>query len=211
MCAAGVFDLETGLKLVKARGEFIGRASEKHPGTMAAIIGLEKNVLADICAKAGACELVNFNSPGQIVIAGTVPAVTKAVELANEAKAIKTVILNVSGAFHSSHMNEASDSMAKELEKYQLKDPAFPFFTNCDASINTSGAGLKATMARQVNSPVLWDSSIRAMIDNGADTFIEIGPGRVLSGLMRKIDKTKKTFNIEDVAILDKTLAALKA
>lgn len=212
LCAAGFFSFKDGLNLVKARGGFIQEASDKNKGTMAAILGLEKNKLEQVCKQAsaiGICQMVNFNSLGQIVIAGTIEAVNKAIELANLAGAAKCVVLNVSGAFHSSLMDSASEEMAKELEKYSFTNPKFGIYTNCDATLTSDISAIKPKLIKQVNSPVKWDESMANIIKEGFDTFIEIGAGRVLSGLMRKIDRTKKVLNIEDVASLGKTKEAL--
>ncbi|AKL97731.1 ACP S-malonyltransferase [Endomicrobium proavitum] len=214
LCAAGFFSFENGLSMVKARGEFIQKASQENPGTMAAIMGLEKQVLEDVCKKAsefGVVEPVNFNSPGQIVIAGTVAAVEKAVELATAAGALKCVVLNVSGPFHSSLMSSAADSMAQELKKYTFTAPAFGVYTNCDALLTTDSTIVKDKLFKQIKSAVKWDESIQNAISGGVETFIEVGPGKVLSGLLRRIDRSKKALNIEDEASLQKTLAALNA
>lgn len=212
LCAAGFFNFKDGLAMVKARGEYIQSASDENPGTMAAIMGMEKENLIDICKQAsseGVCEAVNFNSPGQIVIAGTVKAVNKAVELANTAGALKCVMLNVSGPFHSSLMSSAADSMSKELEKYSFNNPSFGVYTNCDAQLTTTNTDIKEKLFNQIKSPVKWDEAIQNMIASGADNFIEIGPGKVLSGLLRRIDRTKKALNIEDNASLEKTIQEL--
>jgi [acyl-carrier-protein] S-malonyltransferase len=179
---------------------------------MAAILGMEKSVVEDICKQAsnlGVCEAINFNSPGQIVIAGTTSAVNKAVELAAVAKATKTIILNASGPFHSSLMIPASGNMAKELEKYKFSIPSFGVYTNCDASLTTAVSVVKEKLVKQIKSSVKWDKSIQNIIASGFNKFIEIGPGRVLSGLLRRIDRTKRAFNIEDSMSLQKTLEEL--
>jgi [acyl-carrier-protein] S-malonyltransferase len=213
LCAAGVFSFDNGLRLVKSRGEFIQKASETNPGSMAAIIGLDTAKIKEICALASTdglvCEPVNFNSPGQIVIAGHTAAVQAAVALATSGGAMKAVMLNVSGPFHSSLMTAASDMMGEELKKYTFLPPAMPVVTNCDALSAASPADLPAKLVRQINNPVLWDESIKTMIAAGAETFVEIGPQRVLSGLMRRIDRSKKCLNIEDKKSLDATLNAL--
>jgi [acyl-carrier-protein] S-malonyltransferase len=209
-----VFGLEDGLNLVKARGEFIQKASEMNPGTMAAIIGLEREKLEEVCTAAsteGICEPVNFNCPGQIVIAGTSAGVLKAVELAQSAGAAKAVVLNVSGPFHSSLMAPAAEMMRAKLEGYTLADPVFPVVTNCDARRTTEAALLKDKLVRQINGPVKWEESVKDMIEYGASVFIEIGPQKVLSGLMRRIDRSKKSLNIEDMKSLEKALQELAA
>lgn len=214
LCSAGVFSFEEGLRLVKSRGEFIQKASEENPGTMAAIIGLEKDKVEAICQAAkpfGVCEAVNFNSPGQIVIAGTKDAIAKAVEAAQVAGAMKAVILNVSGPFHSSLMARAAEMMRDELKKYQLHQAEFPVVTNCDGQVTIDGAGIAEKLVKQINNAVLWEDSIKKMMENGVEAFVEIGPQRVLSGLIRRIDKTKKIINVEDKKSLEKTLQELKA
>jgi [acyl-carrier-protein] S-malonyltransferase len=212
LCAAGFFSFQDGLSMVKARGEFIQKASEANPGTMAAIIGLDAAAVEDICKQAsikGVCEAVNFNAPGQIVIAGVTAAIHKAVELASSAGAAKVVVLNVSGPFHSSLMSSASDNMAKELEKYNFNTPKFGVYTNSDALLTMDTSKVKEKLVKQIKSPVKWGESVKSMIALGFDRFIEIGPGRVLSGLLRRIDRSKRALNIEDCASLEKTLEEL--
>ncbi|BAG14086.1 malonyl CoA-acyl carrier protein transacylase [Endomicrobiia bacterium] len=211
LCAAGFFSFKDGLAMVTARGKFIQKASAKTPGIMAAIIGMEKSAVEDLCKRAsdvGVCEAVNFNSPRQIVIAGTVSAVNKAVEFAATAGA-KTVILNVSGPFHSSIMSPASDDMSKELEKYNFTAPSFSVYTNCDALLTTDTSAIKEKLVRQIKSPVKWDEIVQNIIKLGYYKFVEVGPGKILSGLLRKIDRSKKALNIEDSASLQKTLEEL--
>jgi [acyl-carrier-protein] S-malonyltransferase len=201
LCAAGAFNFETGLQLVKARGEAIQEASEKIPGTMAAVVGLERAQVEEICRQAGVkgvCEAVNFNCPGQIVIAGAVPAVEEAVVLAQQAGSLKSIKLNVSGPFHSSLMQPAAERMAAVLEKAAIQDPSIAVVANCDAQATRSAADIRRKLVQQIDHPVLWEDSLRTLFTQGADTFIETGPGRVLSGLLRRTDKSKKFFNIED-------------
>ena len=214
LAAAGAFSFEDGLKLVKARGEFIQKASEKTAGAMAAIIGLEGSKVEEICRSAknsGACEAVNYNSPGQIVIAGTVDSVKAAVELAVKAGALKAVMLNVSGPFHSTLMTPAAEMMKQEITKYSFKDPAFPVVANYDAAPSIEAGAIKEKLVKQINSPVLWEQSITKMAARGAETFIELGPQKVLSGLLRRINKKLKSFNIDDTMSLEKTLQGLKS
>ncbi|MDR1122573.1 MAG: ACP S-malonyltransferase [Endomicrobium sp.] len=211
LCAAGFFEFKDGLSMVKARGEFMQKASESHPGIMVAIIGLDSFVVEDICKQSsmyGVCEVVNFNAPGQVVIAGVIAAVNRAVELASIAHATKTVVLNVSGPFHSSLMSSASNNMAKELEKYDFNTPKFSVCVNCDASLITT-AKVKEKLARQIKSSVKWDESVKTIISLGFDKFIEIGPGKLLSGLLRRIDKSKRALNIDNCISLEKTLKEL--
>ncbi|MDR0956512.1 MAG: ACP S-malonyltransferase [Endomicrobium sp.] len=212
LCAAGFFGFEEGFAMVKARGEFIQKASEDNPGLMAAIIGVDKFIVESVCKKAsifGVCEVANLNSPEQIVIAGTKEAIDKAVMFAKEYGAKRTVILNVSGPFHSSLMASASDNMSKELEKYNFNVPNFGVYTNCDALLTTSSSFVKEKLVKQIKNSVKWDESIRSIIKSGFDKFIEIGPGRVLSGLLKRIDSSKKALNIENMISLQKTLEEL--
>lgn len=212
LCAAGFFDFRDGLAMVRARGEFIQKASEENPGTMAAIIGLKKSVVECICKQVssfGICEPVNFNSPEQIVIAGSLLSINEAIKLATVAGAAKCIILNVSGPFHSSLMISAADDMARELDKYNFNVPSFGVFTNCDALLTTDELSVKEKLIRQIKSPVRWDEIINNVIALGFDRFIEIGPGRILSGLLKRIDKSKRVLNIEDSMSLQKTLTEL--
>jgi [acyl-carrier-protein] S-malonyltransferase len=212
LCAAGFFSFKDGLEMVKARGKFIQEASCQNPGTMVAILNMQKEEILNICAKVssyGVCEAVNFNSPGQIVIAGTFDAVNKAVELANMSSGVKTVALNVSGPFHSSLMGSASDKMAQELEKYNFNNPSFGVYTNCDAQLTKDIYQIKEKLVTQIKNPVKWDESVQNMILLGFEKFVELGPGKVLSGLLRRIDKTKKSLNIEDSVSLQKALEEL--
>jgi [acyl-carrier-protein] S-malonyltransferase len=210
--AAGAFDLKTGLELVKTRGEALERAAREKPGAMAAIIGLERNAVEEVCLKArahGVCEAVNFNGGAQIVIAGEAGAVAEAVRLAQGAGAAKAVALNVSGAFHSSLMAPAAGRMAEALDAAAVSDAAVPVLTNCDALPTQAAAEIRRKLVQQIDHPVLWEDTIRRLIDSGADMFIEVGAGRVLSGLMRRIDKSKAVLNIEDKKSADNVVAAL--
>ena len=212
--ATEVFRLKHGLNLVKARGEFIQKASRQNPGTMAAVIGLDKNKINEICLKISnegkTCEAVNFNSPEQTVIAGTQEGINEALKLCAEAGASKTVPLNVSGPFHSKLMDPAAEMMNSEIAGYSFSTPKFTFISNCDAKITLEPREIKANLVNQINHPVLWEDSIKVMIQAGAEVFLEIGPGRVLSGLMRRIDKTRKILNIEDIKSLEKAVQELK-
>lgn len=211
LCAAGAFDFETGLNLVKARGEAIGAAAEKVPGTMAAIVGLDRNVVEEICRSAsvhGVCQPVNYNCPGQIVVAGEVAAVQEAVKGAQAAGSPKSIVLNVSGPFHSSLMKPAADAMAGVLGRATIVSPAAPVFMNVDARETRSPEDIRAKLVRQIDHAVLWEDTLRALFAAGVENFIEVGPGRVLSGLLRRTDKAKKFSNIEDKKSADALLAA---
>ncbi|HCJ66381.1 MAG TPA: [acyl-carrier-protein] S-malonyltransferase [Elusimicrobia bacterium] len=200
LVACRVLSFEEGLQLVKKRAEFIQETSKKKPGKMAAILGLNKEKIEGICSLAksrGIVEAANFNCPGQIVISGENGAVDYALDLAKEEKA-KVVLLKVSGPFHSSLMKEAGEKMAKELKNYQFHDTLLPVVTNCDAEITISGNEIKEKLVKQIYHPVLWEETIRKMFNQGVNTFIEIGPGKVLSGLVKRINESAKVLNIEN-------------
>ncbi|MGQ0644384.1 MAG: ACP S-malonyltransferase [Elusimicrobiota bacterium] len=213
--AAGVFDFITGLGLVKARGEALEEAGRSIPGAMAAVIGLERPQVEEICRQAVArgsgtgsvCEAVNHNGGGQVVIAGTAEAVDEAVRLAQTAGAAKALKLNVSGAFHSSLMKPAADQMARVLADVRLADAAVPVIANCDAQPTRRAPEIKEKLVRQIDHAVLWEDSMRFLMAQGVDVFIEIGPSRVLSGLLRRIDKSRKALNVEDKKSADALLA----
>ncbi|MDR1928520.1 MAG: ACP S-malonyltransferase [Endomicrobium sp.] len=208
--AAGFFNFKDGLDMVRSRGEFIQKASENNPGTMVAIIGIsDVSKIEYICKKVsyfGICEIANFNSREQIVISGNIEAINKAVELAKELGALKTIFLNVSGPFHSSLMSSAAYNMSQKLKKYNFSVPFFGVYTNYDALCTFDRFSIKEKLALQIKSPVKWSESINNIINSGFDKFIEIGSGRVLTGLLKKIDRSKKTFNITDSISLKKTL-----
>ncbi|MDI6641448.1 MAG: ACP S-malonyltransferase [Elusimicrobiota bacterium] len=211
--AAGVFDLSTGLNLVNKRAEFIHQASLKNPGTMAAIIGLSEEKLSELCKVASTfespVEMVNFNSPGQIVISGTINGVNEVINLTKAANA-KSILLKVSGAFHSSLMKPASELMLDELNKVTLLDAKIPVVTNCDAQPTSNTSEIKNKLVLQISSPVYWQKSIEYMLASGVDTFIEIGPGRVLSGMIKRISNSVRVMNVEDKKSLEETISNLK-
>jgi len=199
--SGGVFDFETGLKLVISRSNFIKDASSKVKGIMAAIIGLDENKINQICSRAsefGVVEPVNFNSPQQIVISGEIKSVEYACNLSKQEGALKSVILNVSGPFHSSLMKEASNNFEIELNKYELHNSTVPVVMNLDAIPTVDSNQIKMKMVKQISNPILWSKTIKFIIDSGIKIFIEIGPGKVLSGLIKRIDKSSKVYNIED-------------
>jgi [acyl-carrier-protein] S-malonyltransferase len=207
--SAGAFNLKTALKLVKSRAGFIQEASAQKSGAMAALLGLDETKIAEVCAASGA-EAVNFNSPGQIVIAGTAEAVARAMTIAKEKGALKVVQLNVSGAFHSSLMKDAAAKMADVLAAEALYDTAFPVVMNVDAAAETSAASIKQKLVSQIDHPVLWEKSVRTMLEAGVELFIEIGPGKVLSGLIKRIDRKAAVINIGAVADVADAVSALK-
>jgi len=211
--AAGVFDFPHGLSLVQKRAEFINEASREKSGTMAAIIGLEREKLEEVIREVKGeevLEAVNFNSPTQIVIAGELKACQKAVERARAKGAKRAIMLKVSGGFHSSLMAQARERLARELEKYDLKDPVIQVVTNCDAKPATSSEEIRRALIRQIDSPVLWEDSVREILKRGVKTFIEVGPGKVLTGLLGRITKEASGLNVEDDETIQETLKELE-
>ena len=210
--ASGTMDFRTAVSLVRKRGKYMQEAVPLGVGTMAAIIGLSREDVLECCSTAsqyGVVEPANFNCPGQIAIAGEINAVEKAMELCKAKGARRAVPLAVSAPFHCSMLIPARDKLYAELENIQFKDFEIPLVANVTAEIPESPAEIKDLLARQVCSPVLWEDTIRLMIEQGADTFVEIGPGKVLSGFVKKIDKEAKSYNVEDLASLEKTLAEI--
>lgn len=210
--AAGAFSFEDGLKLVEARGRFIRECSHQNPGTMCAILGLSKEKIAGICSDSThkhPVEAVNFNCPGQIVIAGSREAVQKAEHAARDAGALKTVHLNVSGPFHSSLMSNAAHMMKTVLDTVSFKDISLPVISNCDAAVSSKKEDIKHKLFIQIDHPVLWEDTIHTIHTLGIDTFVEIGPGKILSGLNRRINKKFISLNIEDTQSFNSTIELL--
>lgn len=200
--SAGAFDFKTGLKLVQYRSQVIQKGCEKNPGSMAAILNMDRKELQEICdncSKNGErCEMVNFNSPDQIVIAGSKKGIELALECVKGIPGKRAIPLNVSGPFHSTYLREAALGMANEILNVSLQKTVIPVFTNCDANPTQEVNQIKEKLGRQIDHPVLWEDSILRMIAAGVEKFIEIGPGKVLSGLLRKIDRSKSCIPIEE-------------
>ncbi|MDR0985219.1 MAG: ACP S-malonyltransferase [Endomicrobium sp.] len=212
--SAEVFGFTDGLKIVNARSKFIKKAININPGVMAAIIGLNETIVIKICEEVSkdkniVCEAVNFNSTKQVIISGHVEAINKAVYLAKKRGALKTVFLNVSGPFHSSLMSSASKEMAIELKKYEFHSPIYGIYMNYDASLTSNVKSIKYKLIKQVDNPVLWKTSIQNLINTGCNKFIEIGPGRTLSSIIKKIDRSKKVFNTSDLLNLENTMEVI--
>ena len=201
---------------VHKRGQFMQEAVPVGEGSMAAVLGLDSDKIVEICkaveAEMGAAvQAVNFNCPGQVVIAGAVDPVNKAIEALKAAGAKRAVLLPVSAPFHSTLMQPAADRLAEVLAPMEIKDITIPVVANVNALEVTSGEEIKKLLIKQAASPVLWETSVRNMVANGVDTFVEVGPGKVLTGFTKKIAKGMTALNVEDPASLEKTLAALKA
>lgn len=203
LVASGALDFADALKTVRSRGKFMQEAVPVGVGAMAAILSVEADVLADICREAAMGEIVspaNFNSPGQIVIAGHATAVNRAIEIAKSRGFRKAMLLPVSAPFHSALMVPAGNRLGEVLEKIRFAEMRTPVITNVEATQNMDSARISELLVAQVSAPVKWDASIREMIRLGVASFLEIGPGKVLSGLVKRIDKEVVTANIEDSA-----------
>ena len=191
LVAAGALTFEDGLRLVKKRGELMQEAGTRSPGTMAAVIGAEADVVAEACAEAadaGIVQPANFNSPGQIVISGSIDGVDRAMAVLKE-KGVRLVKkLPVSGAFHSPLMQYAQDELGDVLAQTPISDARFPVYSNVTAKPETAAADIRDNLLRQVTSPVLWEESMRSMLADGLEDFVETGPGNVLQGLLKRID-----------------------
>jgi [acyl-carrier-protein] S-malonyltransferase len=199
LAVAGVFDFTAAVRLARERGRLMHEVGQQHPGGMAAIIGLEEMKLAEVCRQTGTI-MANVNCPGQIVISGASEALTKAMELAKAAGAVRTIPLQVSGAFHTPLMRATVTGMTAALESNLLRDPALPVVANVTALPLATAADVKAELINQLTNPVLWQRGVEFMVSQGVDTFIEIGPGKVLAGLIRRINKDVTTRNINDLA-----------
>ncbi|HDM08607.1 MAG: [acyl-carrier-protein] S-malonyltransferase [Candidatus Omnitrophota bacterium] len=196
LVAADAISFEDALELVRRRGEFMEEACNENPGTMSAIIGLGKEVVEEICEESKA-EIANVNSPEQIVIAGRVSCVQKAEELAGDKGAKRVIRLNVSGAFHSSLMEPAAKKLMYYLNDINIRRPKFTVVSNVNAYFSFLPQEIKANLVNQINHPTLWVECVKTMVDLGVTAFLEIGPGKTLRGLLRKIDPNLVVFNIE--------------
>lgn len=208
----GALAFADAVRIVRKRGQFMQEAVPVGEGSMAAVLGLESDKIVEICqaveSEAGeAVQAVNFNCPGQVVIAGAVNAVNKAVEALKAAGAKRAVLLPVSAPFHSTLMKPASERLAEVLAPIEIKDITIPVVANVTAKEVTSGAEIKELLVKQAAMPVLWETSVRNMVADGVDTFVEVGPGKVLTGFTKKIAKGLPALNIEDPASLEKVLA----
>ena len=213
LVAANVLELSAALRTVRARGRYMQEAVPVGTGAMAAVIGGELSEIERVCAEASdgeVCSIANINSPGQVVIAGNTAAVDRAIELL-KGIARRVIKLNVSAPFHCALMKPAQDRLAADLERLHFGDPKFPVVTNVDARITTAPGELRDALVRQVSAPVRWVESMQLLIENGVDKVVEVGPGKVLSGLMRQTSRDIKCLNVEDAASLEATSAALAA
>ncbi|MBN2831034.1 MAG: ACP S-malonyltransferase [Candidatus Omnitrophica bacterium] len=196
LIASGSISFEDGIKLIKIRGELMDAASRKYPGKMAAVLDLPTDKIKEICLNCRA-EIANLNCSGQVVITGESGSVEKAAQLCDQAGAKRVIPLEVSGAFHSSLMLEASSALKKALDKANIKDALVSVVSNYSAGIQVEALQIKDNLVHQVHSPVKWEDSMKFILSEGVSNFIEFGPGKVLKGLMRRIDPSARVINIE--------------
>jgi len=207
LVAAGALKFSDAVQIVRKRGTYMQEAVPAGEGAMAAVMGLSPAVVMDACKRAAegkVCSPANLNSPEQTVISGHADAVKRAVEIASQLGAKRAVILPVSAPFHCALMMPAQQKLEKVLRMTQFSTLRVPLVTNVDADTETSGDEARDALIRQVTMPVRWEESVRELIDEGVNTFVEVGPGRVLSGLLRQIERSVGTLNVED----EKSLAA---
>ncbi|MEH6627682.1 MAG: ACP S-malonyltransferase [Motiliproteus sp.] len=209
LVCADVISLEQGVKLVKARGEFMQQAVPAGQGAMAAILGLDDALVEEACAKAADGDVVsavNYNSPGQIVIAGSAEAVSRAIALCKEAGAKRAMSLPVSVPSHCALMQPAAEKLAQVLDQLQINEAKIPVIQNVNAAVSANLAEIKQNLLAQLYSPVRWTDTINAMAEQGIETIIECGPGKVLSGLNKRIQRSLNVAAINDAAGFEKAL-----
>ncbi|MBP3400682.1 MAG: ACP S-malonyltransferase [Selenomonadales bacterium] len=214
LVAAGAMAFEDAVLLVHKRGTYMQEAVPVGEGAMAAVLGLDRQTVVDICSNVsndgGCVQAVNFNCPGQIVIAGKTASVEKASELLKEAGAKRAVLLPVSAPFHSTLMAPAAQKLAVELDKIMIKDAQIPVVANVTGKMVTDAKQIRDLLVTQADHPVMWEDCVAEMVAFGADTFVESGPGKVLTGLTKKIIKGMNLLNVENTDSLEKTLAYFK-
>ena len=209
LVAAGSVKFADAVKLVHRRGTYMQEAVPAGQGAMAAIMGLSPAVVQDACKRAAEgeiCSPANLNSPEQTVISGHAGAVKRAVEIASQLGAKRSMVLPVSAPFHSALMMPAQEKLQKDLNAAEFEDLQVPLVTNVDADSIRQGEEARSALIRQVTMPVRWEESMRMLLDEGVNTFVEVGPGRVLTGLMRQIERSVATLNVEDEKSLQATV-----
>jgi [acyl-carrier-protein] S-malonyltransferase len=213
LVAAGALAFEDAAALVRLRGQLMQEAVPLGMGGMYAVLGLDAGLVAEICSRAsaaGVVEAANLNSPGQVVIAGVQAGLQRAAELAKEAGAKKVIPLSVSAPFHSSLMRQAGEKLGEALENIIIEKPAIPVVSNVSACYHGSPGDIGRLLVEQVYSPVRWQECVDFLIHEGVQSFVEVGPGRVLCGLIKKISRSMNIMNVEDAASLEKVLASVR-
>lgn len=215
LVVAGAMSLGDAVRTVRRRGRYMQEAVPAGVGAMAALLGMELVAIEEVCREAAQGEVVspaNLNSPGQVVIAGHRGAVLRAVDLAKRRGAKRAILLNVSAPFHCALMQPAQDRLAQDLDRLAIRDLGIPLVTNADAQVvhpANSAARVRDGLKRQVTSPVRWEESMRRLLEQGVGRFIEVGPGKVLSGLARQIDRQAECLHVEDAASLGEVVSRL--
>ena len=212
LVVAGALRLADAVRLVRQRGQYMQEAVPVGQGAMAAILGLDAAALEEVCRAAAQGEVVspaNLNSPGQVVIAGSAAAVARAVELAKARGAKRAIMLNVSAPFHCALMKPAQDRLSVDLDATEVYDPQVPLVNNVSAQVVIFARLIREGLKHQVTSPVRWEESMRRLRRECVEMFVEVGPGKVLSGLLRQIDRGAECLRVEDVATLNEVLARL--
>jgi [acyl-carrier-protein] S-malonyltransferase len=210
LVTAGALSFTDAVRLVRRRGRYMQEAVPEGVGAMAAILGLDDSKLEEVCREAAAGEVVsaaNRNSPGQVVIAGHRGAVERAVDLAKQAGARKAILLQVSAPFHCSLMQPAADRLAADLDAAAIRDLKVPLVNNADARVVNNAEDAREGLKQQVANPVRWEESMRLLAAHGVERFVEAGSGKVLTGLLRNIDRTLNGAHVEDLATLEKLFA----
>lgn len=214
LVATGAMTFRDAVKLVHLRGKWMDEAVPAGQGAMTAVMGMEADVLRKVCEQAseeaGLVELANINSSAQIVISGTAEGVARAAELAREQGARRTIPLVVSGPFHCSLMKPAAKRLEEQLASTNISNAEVPVMANVDAKPKTDAKTVREALERQLYSPVLWEQDVLAMLEMGVEGFVEFGPGTVLSGLVKKIERRIPTFHVENESSLQETLSAIK-
>ena len=206
LAIGGAFDFTTGLKLVKSRSENMANAGMEKSGTMAALVGLDDETVINLCKSYegnGVVVPANFNSPGQVVISGNINAVEWVIKSSKDAGARMAVELNVSGAFHSPLMSPARENLAEMINSLEISNTVYPVFTNVDAKPVTKAIDIKSSLIQQLENPVLWAKSILEMRNKGINHFIEVGPGKVLQGLNKRIDRSIISQGVDSITKLE--------
>ena len=211
LVAAGILSLKDAAELTAKRGQLMQEAVPEGKGLMAAILGLERDKIDRICGslRSGYASPANYNCPGQIVIAGEKVAVEEAIEACKEAGAKRAMPLAVSVPSHCKLMENASKRLSELFDGIEFRNPAIPIVNNADAKFLKDIGDIKSSLIRQLSSPLLWEDSVRSIVSSGIGTFVEVGPGKVLSGLIKRIDASVKVLNVEDMKSLDMTLTEL--
>ena len=209
MAAAGVMSAEDAIRTVRQRGILMQEAVPAGVGAMSAVLAMDGEKIEEVIAPIDGVQIANYNCPGQIVISGKKEAVDEAAVKLKEAGAKRVLPLNVSGLFHSSLLEEAGEKLGEVLAQVEVHTPVIPYIANVTAGYVTDAGDVKPLLIKQVSSSVRWEQSIRRMLEDGVDTFIEIGPGRTLTGFMKKIDRNAKAMNIEKLEDIEKVKEAL--